>query len=89
MHIQDLDTPCAVVDLDVMENNLRRCQTYLDRHGLNLRPHIKTHKIPEFAHLQVRTRREGRQLPEARRGRGHGRGGNHGRPPDLQRRRTG
>jgi D-serine deaminase-like pyridoxal phosphate-dependent protein len=52
--VQDLDTPCAVVDLDVMENNLRRCQTYLDRHGLRLRPHIKTHKIPEFAHLQIR-----------------------------------
>ena len=54
MLIQDLDTPCAVVDLDVMENNLRRCQAYLDRHGLGLRPHIKTHKIPEFAHLQIR-----------------------------------
>ena len=54
MLVQDLDTPCAVVDLDVMENNLRRCQTYLDRHHLNLRPHIKTHKIPEFAHLQIR-----------------------------------
>ena len=54
MQVQDLDTPCALVDLDVMENNLRRCQTYLDRHGLRLRPHIKTHKIPEFAHLQLR-----------------------------------
>jgi D-serine deaminase-like pyridoxal phosphate-dependent protein len=54
MLIRDLDTPCAVVDLDVMENNLRRCQAYLDHHGLALRPHIKTHKIPEFAHLQIR-----------------------------------
>jgi D-serine deaminase-like pyridoxal phosphate-dependent protein len=52
--VQDLDTPCAMVDLDAMENNLRRCQTYLDRHGLGLRPHIKTHKIPEFAHLQIK-----------------------------------
>ena len=54
MLTQDLDTPCAVVDLDVMENNLRRCQSYLDHHGLALRPHIKTHKIPEFAHLQMK-----------------------------------
>ena len=54
MLVQNLDTPCAVVDLDIMENNLRRCQAYLDRHGLRLRPHIKTHKIPEFAHLQIR-----------------------------------
>jgi D-serine deaminase-like pyridoxal phosphate-dependent protein len=52
--VQDLDTPCAVVDLDVMENNLRRCQTYLNNHGLSLRPHIKTHKIPEFAQLQLK-----------------------------------
>ncbi len=54
MLVEDLDTPAAVVDLDVMEANLRRCQTYLDAHGLALRPHIKTHKIPEFAHLQLR-----------------------------------
>jgi len=54
MLTQDLDTPSAVVDLDVVENNLRRCQSYLDRHGLALRPHIKTHKIPELAHLQLR-----------------------------------
>ena len=54
MLIEDLDTPAVVVDLDVMEANLRRCQTYLDRHGLALRPHIKTHKIPDFAHLQLK-----------------------------------
>jgi D-serine deaminase-like pyridoxal phosphate-dependent protein len=53
MLTRDLDTPCAVVDLDVMENNLRRCQSYADGLGFALRPHIKTHKIPEFAHLQV------------------------------------
>ena len=54
MRVEDLDTPCAVVDLDAMEANLRRCQSYLDRSGLALRPHIKTHKIPEFAHLQLK-----------------------------------
>ncbi len=54
MLVTDLDTPCAVVDLDVMEANLRRCQSYLDGAGIALRPHIKTHKIPEFAHLQLR-----------------------------------
>ena len=54
MLVTDLDTPCAVVDLDVMEANLRRCQTYLDGAGLALRPHIKTHKIPEYAHRQLR-----------------------------------
>lgn len=53
MLVEELDTPSVVVDLGVMEANIRRCQAYLDRHGLALRPHIKTHKIPAFARLQV------------------------------------
>jgi D-serine deaminase-like pyridoxal phosphate-dependent protein len=53
MLVDDLDTPCAVVDLDIMEANLRRCQSYFDQCGLTVRPHIKTHKIPEFARLQI------------------------------------
>lgn len=51
--IDDLDTPCVIVDLDKVEANLRRAQDYADAHKLPLRPHIKTHKIPEFAHRQV------------------------------------
>ena len=31
----------------------RRAQAYADAHGLRLRPHIKTHKIPELARRQV------------------------------------
>lgn len=51
--IDDLDTPAVLIDLDLAEANLRRAQSYADAHGLKLRPHIKTHKIPEFARLQV------------------------------------
>ncbi len=51
--IEDLETPVPVVDLDRVERNLRRMQDYCDRHGLQLRPHIKTHKIPAFAQRQV------------------------------------
>ena len=54
MLVQDLDTPCAVVDLDVMENNLQARPGLSRPARLNLRPHIKTHKNPEFAHLQIR-----------------------------------
>lgn len=53
MHIDELDTPVPVVDLDIVEHNLAKMQAYCDSHGLNLRPHIKTHKIPAFAHRQV------------------------------------
>src|SRR5262245_31271918 len=47
--IDDLDTPAVLVDLDRIETNLRRAQDYANEHGLRLRPHIKTHKIPELA----------------------------------------
>ncbi|KKC33050.1 D-TA family PLP-dependent enzyme [Devosia psychrophila] len=47
--IFDLDTPAVLIDLDRVEANLKRVQDYADRHGLKLRPHIKTHKLPRFA----------------------------------------
>jgi D-serine deaminase-like pyridoxal phosphate-dependent protein len=51
--IDDLDTPAVVVDLDRVGANLHRAQAYADAHGLRLRPHVKTHKIPAFAKRQV------------------------------------
>jgi D-serine deaminase-like pyridoxal phosphate-dependent protein len=51
--IDDLDTPAVLVDLDRVEDNLVRAQAHADAHGLKLRPHIKTHKIPFFARRQV------------------------------------
>jgi D-serine deaminase-like pyridoxal phosphate-dependent protein len=38
-----------VVDLDKMERNIRDWQADIDRAGTKLRPHIKTHKVPEIA----------------------------------------
>jgi D-serine deaminase-like pyridoxal phosphate-dependent protein len=53
MNIGDLDTPAVLVDVDIMERNLRRLATYCSEHLLNLRPHTKTHKIPELARRQT------------------------------------
>ena len=53
MQIDQLETPVAVVDLDRLEANIARFQAYLSQHGLANRPHIKTHKIPEIAHMQL------------------------------------
>ena len=53
MLIEDLETPVPVVDLDRVERNLAKMQAYCDRHGLKLRPHIKTHKIPFLARRAV------------------------------------
>lgn len=51
--IDDLETPCVVVDLARVEANLRRAQDHANAHGYRLRPHIKTHKLPRFARRQV------------------------------------
>lgn len=49
-----VDTPALVVDYDVLLDNLTRLQKAADAAGLQLRPHIKAHKTPEIAHLQLR-----------------------------------
>jgi D-serine deaminase-like pyridoxal phosphate-dependent protein len=48
------DTPFASVDLDAVERNIERMQSYCDAHEIACRPHIKTHKLPAIAHEQVR-----------------------------------
>jgi D-serine deaminase-like pyridoxal phosphate-dependent protein len=55
MRISELDTPALVVDLDVMERNLSQMAEYCHRHHLRLRPHTKTHKIPELAKKQIKS----------------------------------
>jgi D-serine deaminase-like pyridoxal phosphate-dependent protein len=54
VEVSALDTPVAAVDLDAVERNVARMQGYCDEHGLAFRPHIKTHKLPAIAHMQVR-----------------------------------
>ena len=53
MLISELDTPAVIVDLDVMDQNLSRMTDYCRRHELLLRPHTKTHKIPQLAKRQI------------------------------------
>jgi D-serine deaminase-like pyridoxal phosphate-dependent protein len=53
MRVQDLDTPVVTIHLDVMEDNIRRVQAHLDRHGIGNRAHIKTHKIPAIGRMQL------------------------------------
>jgi D-serine deaminase-like pyridoxal phosphate-dependent protein len=53
VHVSDLDTPAIVIDLDIMERNLRKLSDYSQQHGLRVRPHTKTHKIPALARKQI------------------------------------
>lgn len=53
MRLEDLDTPVLTVDLDAVERNVARVQARCDELGVALRPHIKTHKLPAIAHIQL------------------------------------
>lgn len=50
--IYDLPTPALLLDLDVLEANLRRMAERTTALGVALRPHIKTHKCVEIAERQ-------------------------------------
>ncbi len=46
-------TPAVVIDLDVVEANIATLQAECDAAGVANRPHIKTHKSPELARMQI------------------------------------
>lgn len=51
--IYDLDTPTTLIDLDRLEKNIREWQAHADTCKVQFRSHIKTHKIPEIARMQI------------------------------------
>jgi D-serine deaminase-like pyridoxal phosphate-dependent protein len=52
--IDDLDTPAMIIDLEILEKNIREMQEVCRKEDIPLQVHIKTHKIPEIAHMQLR-----------------------------------
>lgn len=48
-----LDTPVFLIDLDTMETNIAKMADYFASRPCNLRPHMKHHKTPEIAQLQL------------------------------------
>ena len=53
MHFTELDTPALVLDMDVLEKNIRDLQADCDRIGIPLRTHTKTHRTPQIARMQI------------------------------------
>jgi len=49
----ELDTPCLVIDLDFLDENLQKMQARVKAAGKALRPHAKTHKCSMLAKMQV------------------------------------
>ena len=50
---REYGTPVAVIDMDRVERNIARIQAACDAAGIANRPHIKTHKSPVLAKLQI------------------------------------
>ncbi|MER6950200.1 alanine racemase [Nonomuraea sp. NPDC000554] len=49
----EIDTPALVIDLDTVRANVDEMARTAARHGVKLRPHVKTHKMPELARMQL------------------------------------
>ena len=54
MKIDQIETPAVLIDAETLDRNLRTMADYCLGHHLSLRPHTKTHKIPEIAKLQIK-----------------------------------
>jgi D-serine deaminase-like pyridoxal phosphate-dependent protein len=51
--LANLETPCLLLDRDRLQSNLTRFQAIADSHNVTLRPHLKTLKSVEAAHMAV------------------------------------
>jgi D-serine deaminase-like pyridoxal phosphate-dependent protein len=50
---EQIETPSLLIDLPIMESNLRRMAEFFQDKPAKLRPHVKTHKTPILAHKQI------------------------------------
>ncbi|MFD0696116.1 alanine racemase [Paenibacillus sp. GCM10027628] len=48
-----LETPCLMIDAERMERNIEKMADVARQHGVKLRPHAKTHKMPSIALQQI------------------------------------
>lgn len=53
MRITSLPTPQVIIDVARARANIDRMQDAANAHGVRLRPHAKTHKIPQVARWQI------------------------------------
>jgi 3-hydroxy-D-aspartate aldolase len=53
MDAADIQTPCLMVEMDVLEENLDKMQKHADDMGVRLRVHGKMHKSADIARMQI------------------------------------
>lgn len=50
---REIETPALIIDLDLFEKNLKLMSNFCKEKNIGLRPHVKSHKTPEIAKLQI------------------------------------
>ena len=51
--LEELDTPCLIVDLDTAEKNILKMESAANSMGVSMRPHAKIHKSSYWAKKQI------------------------------------
>ncbi len=54
-----VSTPALIVDYEILQKNIKYMAKFAAECGVKLRPHIKTHKCPKIAHMQLEAGAEG------------------------------
>lgn len=55
----EISTPALIVDYDVLQRNIKKMAQFARENKVNLRPHVKTHKCPIIAHMQLEAGAQG------------------------------
>lgn len=53
MLVNQLETPALVVDVDLLNENMRLFKEYAEQAGIAMRPHYKSNKCPAIVHKQI------------------------------------
>jgi D-serine deaminase-like pyridoxal phosphate-dependent protein len=57
--VSQIDTPALLIEKSVLERNIARMQRLAAENGVTLRPHIKSHKMPLLAKMQLEAGADG------------------------------
>lgn len=52
--VSQIETPALILEQSIMEENMRRMDALLEKTGMRLYPHYKSHKCPQLADMQIR-----------------------------------
>lgn len=54
-----ISTPALILDYDIMQNNMEIMANFAKDNNIDLRPHVKTHKCPKIAQMQLKAGTKG------------------------------